>query len=86
MFSNKKYMYSESVLNSSYVYVEVETSKEILAGLKEMLTFLSRAVRPPRFVYFLIKVTLPYSSYICPKNITMTFLKTLFDDILQYSS
>ena len=45
-------MYSELVLNSSYVYVEVETSKEILAGLKEMLTFLSRAVRPHRFIFF----------------------------------
>ena len=73
MFSNKKYMYSESVLNSSYVYVEVETSKEILAGLKEMLTFLSRAVCPSRFIYFLIKVTLPCSSYVCPKTLLGLF-------------
>ena len=27
-------MYSESVLNSSYVYDVIETSKEVLAGLK----------------------------------------------------
>ena len=27
-------MYSESVLNSSHVYNVIETSKEVLAGLK----------------------------------------------------
>ena len=48
----QKYMYSESVLNSSYVYDEIETSKEVLAGLKMMLTFLSRATSPPSFTYF----------------------------------
>ena len=34
-------MHSKSVLNSSYVYDEIETSKEVLAGLKMLLTFLS---------------------------------------------
>ena len=34
-------MYSESVLNSSHVYDVIETSKEVLAGLKMMLTFFS---------------------------------------------
>ena len=37
-------MYSESVLNSSYVYDEIETSKVVLVGLKMMLTFLSLAL------------------------------------------
>ena len=40
-------MYPELVLNSSYVYDEIETSKEVLAGLKMMLTFVSRATSPP---------------------------------------
>ena len=43
----QKYMYPELVLNSSYVYDEIETSKEVLAGLKMMLTFVSRATSPP---------------------------------------
>ena len=34
-------MHAEIVLNSSYVYDEIETSKEVLASLKMMLTFLS---------------------------------------------
>ena len=38
-------MYSESVLNSSYVYDEIKTSKEVLAGLKMMLTSLPQAKR-----------------------------------------
>ena len=28
-------MYSESILNSSYVYDVIETTKEVLAGLKK---------------------------------------------------
>ena len=40
-------MHAEIVLNSSYVYDEIETSKEVLASLKMMLTFLSRATNPP---------------------------------------
>ena len=41
----------------SYVYNENETTKEILAGLKMMLTFLSRAPRPLSltFMTFVIK-------------------------------
>ena len=39
-------MYSESVLKSSYVYDVIDTSKEVLAGLKMVLTFLSRATTP----------------------------------------
>ena len=45
-------MYSESVLNSSYVDDVIETSKEVLAGLKMMLTFLSRATCPSSFTFF----------------------------------
>ena len=45
-------MYSESVLGSSYVYDAIETKKEVLAGFKMMLTFLSRATSPPRFYFF----------------------------------
>ena len=51
-FSTKVYMYSESVSNSSYVYDVIETSKEELAGLKMMLTFLSRATCPSSFAFF----------------------------------
>ena len=76
---------SESVLNSSYVYSVIETSKEVLA-VDLMLTFLSRATSPPSFTFFRIKVTLQYSTYFCLKNITKIFLKKLVDDILQYSS
>ena len=50
-FSTKVYMYSESVSNSSYVYDVIETSKEELAGLKMMLTFLSRATCPSSFTF-----------------------------------
>ena len=46
-------MHSESVLNSSYVDDVIETSKEVLAGLKMMLTFLSRATCPSSFTFFL---------------------------------
>ena len=56
-------------MNSFYVYDVIETSKEILAGLKMMLTFLSRTTSPPSFTIS-IKVTLQYSSYFCLKNIT----------------
>ena len=51
-FSTKVYMYSESVSNSSYVYDVIETSKEVLAGLKIMLTFLSRSACPSSFTFF----------------------------------
>ena len=34
-------MYSETVLNSPYVYDETETSKEVFAGLQKLLIFLS---------------------------------------------
>ena len=47
-----KYMYSESVLNSSYVYDEIETSEEVLAGFQMMLTFLSRATSSPSLTFF----------------------------------
>ena len=47
----QKYMYSESILNSSYVYDVIETSKEVLAGLLMMLTFLSRAASPPSLTF-----------------------------------
>ena len=76
---------SESVLNSSYVYSVIETSKEVLA-VDLMLTFLSRATSPPSFTFFRIKVTPQYSTYFFLKNITKIFLKKLVDDILQYSS
>ena len=45
-------MHAEIVLNSSYIYDEIETSKEVLAGLKMMLTFLSRAKNPPVLLFF----------------------------------
>ena len=61
-------MYSESVLNSSYVYDVIETSKEVLAGLNMMLTFLSRATSPPSFTFFVKK------SYLYLKN-SKIFLK-----------
>lgn len=48
----QKYLYSESVLNFSYVYDVIETTKEVLAGLKFMLTFLSRATNTPSFTFF----------------------------------
>ena len=70
------FLYSESVLNSYYVYNESEKSKELLASLKMMLTFLSRARSTPGFTFFWLKVTLPYSSYFCLKSITRIFLKT----------
>ena len=60
-------MYSESVLNSSYVYNIIKTSKEVLAGLKIKLTFLPRATSLPSFIFFQIKVTPQYSSYFCLK-------------------
>ena len=66
-------MYSESVLNSSYVDDVIETSKEVLAGLKMMLTFLSPATCPSSFTFFWIKVTLQYASYLGLKNITKIF-------------
>ena len=47
-----KYMFSESVLNSSYVYDEIETSEEVLAGFKMMLPFLSRATSSPSLTFF----------------------------------
>ena len=48
----QKYMHSESALNSCYVYDEIETSKEVLAGLKMMLIFLPRATSSPGFTFF----------------------------------
>ena len=45
-------MYSESVSKSSYVYDVIERSKEVLAGLKKMLTFLSQATCPSSFTFF----------------------------------
>ena len=45
-------MFSESVLNSSYVYDEIETSEEVLAGFKMMLPFLSRATSSPSLPFF----------------------------------
>ena len=45
-------MYSESVVNSSYVYHVIEISKEVLTALKMMLTFLSRATSPASFILF----------------------------------
>ena len=45
-------MYSESVLNSSYVYDVIETSKEVLTGLKMTFIFLSRATSPLSFTFF----------------------------------
>ena len=54
-------MYSESVLNSSYLHNEIETRK-VLACLKMMLTFLSQATRPPVSL-FMIEVKQQYSSY-----------------------
>ena len=45
-------MYSESVLNCSYADDVIETSKEVLAELKTMLTFLSRAICPSSFTFF----------------------------------
>ena len=41
-----KYMYSESALYT------IETGKEVLAGSKMMLTFLSRATSPLSFTFF----------------------------------
>ena len=41
-----KYMYSESVLYT------IETGKEVLAGSKMMLTFLSGATSPLSFTFF----------------------------------
>ena len=70
------FLYSQSVLNSYYVYDESETSKELLASLEMMLTFLSRARSTPGFTFFWLKVTPPYSSYFCLKSITRIFLKT----------
>ena len=70
-------MYSESVLNSSYVDDVIETSKEVLAGLKMMLTFLSRATCPSSFTFFCITVTLQYASYLGLKNTCKIFLKNL---------
>ena len=62
-------MYSELVLSSSYVYDVTETSKEVLAGLKLMLTFYLKQ-QVPQFYFFWTKATLHYSSYFCLKNIT----------------
>ena len=45
-------MYSESLLDSTYVDDVIETSKEVLSGLKMMLTFLSRATCPSSYTFF----------------------------------
>ena len=45
-------MYSESVLNSSHVYDVIEISKEVLEGLKMMLTFFSPVTSPASFTFF----------------------------------
>ena len=39
-------------MNSFYVYNEIETSRDVLAGFKMMLTFLSRATISPGFTFF----------------------------------
>ena len=44
-------MYSELVSNSSYVHDVIETSNEVLAGLKMMFTFLSRPTYPPVLLF-----------------------------------
>ena len=46
-----KNMYSELVSNSSYVHDVIETSNEILAGLKMTFTFLSRPTYPPVLLF-----------------------------------
>ena len=46
-----KCMCSESVSNSSYGYNVIETSKEVLVGLKMMLNLLSRANVPPVLLF-----------------------------------
>ena len=73
-------MYSESVLNSSYVYDEIGTSEEVLAGFKMMLTFLSRATSSPSL--FLDKNQTAIFHIFLSKNIS----HTLVDDILESSS
>ena len=81
-------MYSKSVLNSCYVYDKIETSKEILAGsLKTMLTYPEQQAHPPVLLFW-IKVT-PHCHILhtfVRKTLLGFFKKTLFDDILQYSS
>ena len=74
-------MFSESVLNSSYVYDEIETSEEVLAGFKMMLPFLSRATSSPSLT-FLDKNQTAIFHILLSKNIS----HTLVDDILEYSS
>ena len=53
--SQQKYVHSESQFNSSFVYDENETSKEVLAGLKMMLIFSSQAISPSQFYFFRCK-------------------------------
>ena len=56
-------MHSEPVLNSSYVYNVIETSKEVLAGLKMRLNFLCPAASPLSFTFFGKKLhcNIPYT-------------------------
>ena len=44
-------MYFKSVLNFDYVYDETERNQLVLASLKVMLTFLSRAASPLGFTF-----------------------------------
>ena len=67
VFSNKS-IYFLNQYWIIFVSDVTETSKEVLAGLKMLLTFLSPAASPSQFYFFRIKVTLLYSSYFCQKK------------------
>ena len=80
VFSNKS-IYFLNQYWIIFVSDVTETSKEVLAGLKMLLTFLSPAASPSQFYFFRIKVTLLYSSYFCQKKkkkITKIFFKKLW--------
>ena len=70
-----KNMYSELVSNSSYVHDVIETSNEILAGLKMTFTFLSRPTYPP-VLLFSDKSQTAIFLILLSKNITKIFLES----------
>ena len=66
---------SELLSNSSYVHDVIETSNEVLAGLKMMFTFLSRPKYPP-VLLFSDKSQTAIFLILLSKNITKIFLES----------
>ena len=80
-----RYVYSESVLNSWYVYDNNKTNKQALAGWKNNVDFKISSNKSPQFYFFWIKITLPYSWYFCLKNV-ITLFATIFFNLCHKAS